>query len=106
MVAFESGKAFAQPRQASMISPAPWMRRWVPFSSYTASAANVSFALLQSFSLYAVIEAFAISMTFAMMILLYKPAPVGAEHCNPPAAAYRRLRPRRIGGGWSVIRHP
>jgi hypothetical protein len=36
-------------------------------------------------SLYAVIEVFAISMTFAMMILLYKPAPVGAEHCNPPA---------------------
>src|SRR5207253_5887012 len=50
---------------------APWMRRWVPFSSYTASAANTSFALLQFLSLYAVIEAFTISMTFAMTILLY-----------------------------------
>jgi hypothetical protein len=39
--------------------------------------------LLQSLSLYAVIPAFAISMTFSMMILPYKPAPVGAEHCSP-----------------------
>src|SRR5437879_1239231 len=72
--------ALAQPCQASMISPAPWMRRWVPFSSYTASAANAPFALLQSLSLYAVIEAFAISITFAMVILLYKSAPVGAAY--------------------------
>jgi hypothetical protein len=33
--------------------------------------------------LYAVIPAFAISMTFSMMILPYKPAPVGAEQQSP-----------------------
>jgi hypothetical protein len=35
--------------------------------------------------LYAVTAAFAISMTFAMIILPYEPAPIGAELCNPPA---------------------
>ena len=54
-VALESGMASAQPCHASMISLAPWMRRWVPFSSYMASAANVSFVLLQFLSLSAVI---------------------------------------------------
>src|SRR5258705_2131566 len=96
-MALESGKAFAQPCQASTIAPAPWMRRWVPFSSYTASAANISFALLQSLSLYAVIEAFAISMTFAIMILLYKPAPIGAESIAIPQHTLNSSTLRRRG---------
>src|SRR5580700_1589041 len=47
-VALESGKALAQPRHAVMISSRPSMRRWVAFSSYTASWRNDSLAFCQS----------------------------------------------------------
>src|SRR4051794_32489816 len=57
----ESGKAGAQPLPCLDDLTSALDPTLVPFSSYTASGANSSFALLQSLSLYAVIPGLAIS---------------------------------------------
>src|SRR5262245_41551588 len=61
-VAFESGRAVAHPRHRVRTSSTPCAFRWVATSSYTTPAAKDALTAFQSLLLYAMDDAFAISM--------------------------------------------